>query len=762
MTTFETRELDGQEGERNGLSAGSEPSLVTPFAAAEVMVNHDETGVRSDDYASQATSPFTESFTSGDEAGQEMELTQLLLAELEDDDFAEALEALAYEASARVSDGIVGWNRESSVPAVDLGDVGEWMEAIETRADQLLQELEVAFDNRSVESVTDDELDQMLEVSFPELESFAEPFDAQELFFGRLKKKLRKVARAVKRVVKKGVRLATKFLPLGRIYALLRPVIKPLLKKVLARAIGKLPRSLRGPARKLARRYGLRSESEYETEFEYLAAEFDAMIADGVLGTEGAAAETWEAEIAAELGDAEGGGPDLVAELDAARDRLVDQILEAEDEEAPIEAMEQFIPAVMAALPLIRGGVKIVGRKRVVKFVAGLLARLIRPMVGRRLAKPLSMQIADKGLAMLRLEAESEVDDGRLGAEALVASAEEAISEVFSLPDEWLENELLTELAVQEAFQTAATRHFPESVLRRDLVSEEAEAERGVWVMMPRSNRPMYRYKKYSLPIRVAISKEMADGVEFSDGETLAERLADEGVESWPVDGEVEAFELLPGAHAGHVAAAELVDEYLADHDGVREFDTLDEAGTLPLPSDMERSSRRRRGRSRRLVRVTVGGRRVRRRSPVSVRLDLSGSRPVIRLHRWIGERQAHAIAENQQKQRLREVVSVIRRATGKGFRRVVARRLDRMLRRHGVTRDAASLQSLSDQLFDGLVIGVGAQIQALGPSLAAAAKDPAAGLTITASFQFESKDAIGKAKPPAPTISVRAGRHRD
>ena len=44
--------------------------------------------------------------------------------------------------------------------------------------------------------------------------------------------------------------------------------------------------------------------------------------------------------------------------------------------------LEQFIPAVMAALPLIRTGIGIYGRDKLVRLIARLLAQLIKSLTG--------------------------------------------------------------------------------------------------------------------------------------------------------------------------------------------------------------------------------------------------------------------------------------------------------------------------------------------------------------------------------------------
>lgn len=728
--------------------------LRTPFAHYELSQTYPGAGTDLE-FGVSLESPFTDGYVFGDTEALDFQAVEMLIAELEDDEFTEALEALAEEAASRYMTSSANWNHELGVPVLDPTDAEQWVEAIGERADQLLAELEERFIDRSVESVSDEELDEALEAAFPELEQFSDPLDAQELFFGKLKKKLKKVAKGAKNIVRKGIKLASKVMPLGIIYRRLRPIIKPLLKKVLASAIGRLPRSLREPARKLAQKYGLRPASEFESELEYFATEFDMSVAEALTDTDPAATERLESEAAHEEADV-AAEPSVAEELDVARERLVQQLLEAEPDQPPLAAMEQFIP--LAILPIVKTGISLIGRKRVVNFIAGLLAKLIQPVVGRQLARPLSVQIADKGLALLKLEAEAESE--RLGAEAIAAVVEETVGEVFSLPDELLENELYVEAAVQDAFHRSAARHIPGAFLRRDIVDPASEKARGVWVMMPRRTSPIYRYKKYSQVLPARLTREMAREVVFSDGETLEERLVDEGETAWPVDVEIEAYELMPTANLGHVASFEANGEYVHSHEAALEFDVLEEAGQLPLPPDSERSPGR--GRKRPLIRIQARGRRLRRKSPISVRLDLSGTQPAMRLHVWIGERRAHAMSEQLQKQQNREVISAFKSITGPQMRRVVAKRLRSMFTRRNMTRDDAALVNLTSQLFDGLLSALSKQLPTMAAAMTTAAKDPAKGLTVTAVFGFESKEAIGKGSLGSPTLTVRPGRHRD
>lgn len=753
IDTIDERGLPGGAPPREGESLAD---LHSPFANQQLWLEAPgDDAVR--EYLPEVASPFTEALSSHGEEALESELMEMLLGELEDEGFVEGLEALGVEAAGRAMTTGLVFDGESGVPVLDASEAERWVEEIGERADRLLAELEDRFRDRPIDAVSDEELDAA--TGAYGVESFVDPLDAQELFFGRLKKKLRKIAGAAKKFVKKGIKLAAKFSPLGLIFKRLRPIIKPLLRKVLAKAIGKLPRSLRAPARALARRFGLQTEletGELENEADLFAAEFDMQVAEAMLAPDEAAAEALEMELLAEerADDAEA---NVAEQLDRARDRLTQELLAAEPGTTPTQAMEQFVP--MAILPIVRTGIKLVGRRRVVTFVAGLLAKLIRPVVGSQLAKPLSVQIADKGLGLLRLENESE--SGRLGAEAVVAAAEDVLGEVFSMPEQLLENELLVESVVQEAFHRAAARHFPAEMLRGDVPA----AGGGVWVMMPRSTSPVYRYRKYSQRIPVVLTRAMAREVVLSDGETLEERLTDDGETRWPVDVEMEAYELLPGADIGHLVPFETDGQDGSRLEAAAEFDTVEEAGELPLPADMERSARfrgRGRGRGRQLIRMRVRGRALRKRAPASVRLDLTGAQPSIRLHVFLGERRAMAIAQSVEKQQLRDVVDAVRAATGTPVRRVIARRLETMLKRRQIVRDAAVVSALGDQLFDGLLATLAGQLPALGSSLTTSARDQAAGMTVTAVFGFDSKDAIGKGAPGRVTLTVRPGRRRD
>jgi hypothetical protein len=55
----------------------------------------------------------------------------------------------------------------------------------------------------------------------------------------------------------------------------------------------------------------------------------------------------------------------------------------------------------------------------------------------------------------------------------------------------------------------------------------------------------------------------------------------------------------------------------------------------------------------------------------------------------------------------------------------------------------------------------VAAQLPEAAPTLATAAKDPAAGATLSFSFPFADKDALARGEPGEPTMQIQAGMRR-
>jgi len=754
----------------------------SPFAAASLYAAAPPPQVVGERFADQViTTPFAEALASFDEADLEFEAFEALRAEFEDDEFGEALEALADEAAARHLTAAGSWGQESGGYQLAGAEAERWMEVVASQADRLLGELEAHFGERPVDTVSEAEIDAAAGVAQLAAPLPGGPIDAQEQFLGKLIGKVKKVVKGVGKLVRKGIGAVTKLLPLGKLFGFLRKLVRPLLERVLRKAIGKLPADLQPIAQKLVGRFGGKAaagagaapaapaaaasaagaepaaaEPADPAGAEALAEEFDARLAETILAPNEASADQLLAEFEAEARDLAGlvGDGPLTA-LDGARRRLAQQLVAAEPGRPPLAEMEEFIPLVMGAMRLIKLGVKVIGRKRVVGLVAKLLATLIQGHVGQDAARKLSTHVADHGLRLLGLEAERTAD-GVLGAEALVAAAEDTIREVLALPPASLEDELVLEAAVQEAFTAAAVRHLPAEVLRAELVESEAEGQHGIWMLFPRATGGPYRYKKYSIVTPLRITRPLARSVTFADGETLEERLLDAGARAFPVQGEVHFYELLPGAQLGHLAAFEVQDEAMSYADAAQEFEELAPGRPLPVPHPAAR------GRGRRVFRIRVAGLRPRRRPPFALRLDLTADKPSLRVHLCISERNAHLLVGHLEHQRHVQVVALVRGLVGGPMRQAVAERLKRLLARREITLAEGGGARLADGLAEGVVRAVAKQLPAAAAALRTAAKDPAPGVTLTFAFPFASLDAIGRGEPGEPALTIRSGHHRD
>ena len=742
----------------------------SPFAANELTESQEAPAPATNlVYLSEFSSPFSESAQFDSDRELESHAVQTLLADFEDQEFAEALETLTQEASARYTGAVAQWAADATIPEVAATEVEQWLEAVAEEADHRLAALAEQYGDRTIESLSEEELDQFGDATHAETLS---PFDSQEDFFKKLVRKVGKVARGALKLVKKGISAIGKFLPIGKLLGAVRRLIRPLIRQVLGRAIGRLPAAVQPAARKLAKRFGLEAESsaessEYGHQGEELSAEFDARLAAHLLAADEAGAEGEVAEyeaISYSMSNAAERG-DPVASLDSSRRQLADFFEGAEHQADPTAAMEQFVPAV---LPLVKLGISIVGRDKVVKMVSGLISSLIRPMVGGQLAPVLSQTIASSGLSLIGLEAAETADGSRLAAEALVSLAEDTVRQVFEANSEVLDNELLTAAVVHEAFTDAVNRHMPDEVLRPELIGEEEDHERGVWISMPRGRGRQYRFRTFSRRLPILIRRPIARHIVLGDGETLEDRLLEAGVQSFPAEVELEVFETLPGGELGHVIGR----EYNENQPGgvaelASQFEELDEASGMNvlLPRKVTLTGQRprqgRRGAPRRYVRIRVRGVPLQRRSGLSLRLQFDGSKPVLTATVRLGERRAHIMADKLAK---RQHVAVVRDFQGwvRGPLRVaMTRRLRRMLAKRRIAAADAAVTGAAERISDAIADAFASQIVPAAPKLADAAKDPQRGVSLVFAFTFDTREAILASAPTASKFSISPGwRH--
>ncbi|MGY4648559.1 hypothetical protein [Mycobacterium sp. URHB0021] len=737
MELVHTQEHNAHNGNGSAAAAGS------PFLGGGYLAEVPTGAQFSDAPAAGLVSPFAGSVVGGGFTEYEDAFEQLF-NELEDESFDDAVAALVDEAAALQLSS--PWAAESGTGVEQLQ---AWGARVTDDAHRLLEHFESHFTDRTIESITEAELD------LAAAQFVADPATpATEQLFGGLGSKLKAGFKAAASAVG---RLAG----LGPVTAILKKLVGPLVQRVVNTVLNRLPAALQGPARTLASRIGGQTAAS-ATE---LATDFDRQFAEALTAPNAAAVDRVlaEAEEAASTPT-----DDPVGALGVARVRLTEDLRNATAGEAPVVQIEQFIPAVMAAMPLIRTAAKLIGRDRIKGMLATPIAAFIAPYIGSQAAGQLAPHIADAGMKLLQLEHE---DAATLGLEALVTTVEETVREVLSLPEESLADDLRVGAEVQEAFADAAARYLPARVLRADLDEAESESEGGGWVMMPRSARPQFRYRAYTRPCRVLLSRPAARAILFEDHETLEERLLDEGVTVWPAEAEVHLYEAIPGTQLGHLSGAE-TDPISTIWAPTAEFGELtpQAAGFLlrtpglgrPGSTSMAGSRAMRPG--QRFFRVVTRGRPGRRRvRRIALRVDMNGAQPVLRVHLRIGERASHTMAGQLAQQAHTQVIATLRALLGPAARRGIAVRLGRSRALNTPERVPEDRRkAMAEKVAEAMLTAIAKELPAAGATLASAAKDPATGITLTFAFPYPDRAALLGGAPGGPTLTIHPGYRHD
>lgn len=473
-------------------------------------------------------------------------------AELRDEAFDEALADLVAETEEAVEErfeaegpSAYGTGRER------LGELH--LSPLSLEVEQYLAAAAESVAGTDVESLNEDQLEQLL----ADVETRSvELSPASEDFFKAIKNKVRKVARAAKSVARKVGSVAKGALTFG--LKRLRSLIRPLLKRVLSFAIGRLPAALQPAARGLLQKIRLEAEDEEQVteegaaisptalaDPEMLAESFDAVLAEAVAIER--PPEGFEFE---DYADQEDEQPYEGRELEAlaeARAELIGMLRSAQEGEDLTPAIENFVPAL---LPALRLGIRVVGRQRVVKFLAKYLARLIGKWVGPQLSAPLSSAIVDVGLRLLTLEQPDEAEESAEAAPiVLAATIEDTVRRLTENEEYVFENEDLMQLAVAEAFEQAVATNFPARFVRPAL--QQAPSLSGSFV--PRGVRSRRPYRKYNRVPTIEVSAQVADAVRTFGGTTLAAFLRAQGVQL-PAKVRVHVFEAVAGTTLPKIA----------------------------------------------------------------------------------------------------------------------------------------------------------------------------------------------------------------
>lgn len=466
--------------------------------------------------------------------------------------------------------------------------------------------------------------------------------------------------------------------------------------------------------------------------------------------------ESWESAGAGESGH----GEEALDQLDHARAKLAEQLTQFTGEN-PVGPIQEFLPAVLAIRPLIKFGLKITGaRGKLINLLAQPLAALIRSIVGRaniqRIAAVVGQEpdkmIARAGVGLaftaLGLETPAPFEHSAIPGEALASAVEATVNRVLDeLSSEELSDPLQVSAAVQRAFGEAAAAYLPDRVLRADLPERETANEGGLWVLMPRSTAPRYRFRKYSRALAVPITRRAARLVPWSDGGTLEQYLLDLGVSRWPVSARVDLYETIPGTSVGHFTRDESLPSGEAPLAGEYQELTPEVAGVLlrepglgrrvsmGLPTRVTTHTRP----GQRYYRVRVaqfpGAKTRRPRRQVSIRWEPGNRRMRIAIR--LSERRARALQTLLQRaapagrRDLPAVLTSLREILLPRLRTRIARRL---LRSSFVT-DPALAASLAASVAAAAGTGLSNYLVQRGAQLAGAVTNSAEGVTIVLTF---------------------------
>ncbi|MCP2317789.1 hypothetical protein APR12_003142 [Nocardia amikacinitolerans] len=743
----------------------NQEALSTPFAGVPTEQEATEGVARQ---TPDLESPFASLLAEAPDSESE-EIAEFLES-LEDEDFADALEQLIDEAALQHLAEQGAWSGELS-EAESFAALESWIEPLAETSERAIDTFAEALEAAHPESLSTAELDQLLERlgETPTLEQ--ESFDQ---FLGgiirKVKKFARKAVRAAGKLAGKAIKAVGKLIPIGPLLKRLAKLVRPLLKRVLRTAIGRLPMSVRPLAKTLAARLGLGEAEQQADGATTLAEDFDVEVAALLF-----APEAFEEELeAVSEGEEEEEARDAIGELDAGRARLAQQLAELPADATPTAEIQQFIPLVLAVRPLIKLGISIIGRDKVVRFLAARVAGLIKGLVGAQGARLLSPPLVDAGLRIFGFEGPEGQES--LSGEALASTVEGTVFRTLDmLPPEALEDELQVDAAVQTAFAEAAAAYLPDQLLREDLAERETAGEGGVWVLLPRATRPRYRFRKFTRVYAVPLTRQMARRVPWWDGGSLEDHLLDRGVERWPVQTEIDLYEALPGTQIGHFTQDETLPT--GERPSSDEFQPLtpDIAGQLlrepalgkSLPARVAPLGRPRPTAGSRYFRIrSTGlprsrGQRMRRRR-VLVQLSLLRRQLTVTLR--LSERQAQQLLTRLQpaargaRRDLPTVLSALRKRFVPRLSGILVHRL----MRRGLMRDAAAAGQAADRIGASVTTALSQFLTEGTAQLAAAVQDPANGLSISVTFSGVTKDALQGSLPPGKVTVIPGWRSRD
>lgn len=537
--------------------------------------------------------PFAETFEFTQEQAQHPLANEYvsLLAELNDQEFDKYTYELVTELEDRFS-GESYLSGETSFAGASgqleyftQQQAQEYFQPLVAETNKMLDEASARFSGNDMAIITELEVEHF----FNEWEANRGDLSpAQENFLGGLVKKVKSAVKSGINLAKKGIKfIGSKVL--GPILAKLKGLVMPLLQRVLKMALNKLPIALRPYAISLARKflkldlsettsYENAYESSAESSYEYdreadheadhefempttaniseLQTELDHQIANLVLSESESEAETLVSEYASigetfagELYETGGQGEQTV---DAARQQFIQELQQLRPGESPAPAIERFLPAIY---PIVKGAITIIGRDRVINFLAGLLAKLVAKWVPESVSKPLAKSIIDVGARMLGFETADGVRT-EIAYEAIANTIQETVQNLASLNEALATDHETATAQVLEAFEAAAANNFPAQYIKGGL---RPSSQNGLWILRPRG--PKAFYKKYTKVFDITIDPQTARAIRTFRGLPLANFLRDKlGLDpEKPIQARVHLYEMIKGSTLSRISRREKV-----------------------------------------------------------------------------------------------------------------------------------------------------------------------------------------------------------
>ncbi|WP_028526698.1 hypothetical protein [Runella limosa] len=536
--------------------------LESPFLVNEMNTNSDSVIL---EFKERFDSPLTNNYiyegpfstTYQSEAGQSIdpktERFVELRAELHNHQFNELLYELMNEVQERF-----GSNIASEMP--------QYQNQLELEAFSYylphIAQVEEIFDRMSNELQQGDYLNR----SNTELEQFLDRFTWEgetdpasppiQQFFGK-----------VVNFAKKAIKKVGSLMPTTILFNKLKKLVRPLIKRVIKTAINKLPAAVRPIANKLAdklTKFEVMTVADNENPPSSLFVpahneinEIQNWFVDEVVNTAlGNGELSYEVDFEAEI-EKQSQQENALVTLDNARQKFIQELQNLNDGESAEPAIQNFLPALMAILPAVKIGIKVIGRDKVVNFLAGLVAKLISQFVGKGPAKLLSRSMVDVGMGLIGLET---ADQNNLGYEAIANTVQEtlqnSLNQLATMPEDYVSDFETIENCVKENFESSAAANFPDYNIKQEL--REVSNSNTAWQMLPLSGRK--QYKKLSKVYDVTLDYQKLSCINTFGGRTIASFLNQTmgiDLKKAPVKAKMHIYEAIPGTWLSKISLGE-------------------------------------------------------------------------------------------------------------------------------------------------------------------------------------------------------------